>query len=139
MTPPPELTELGRRRREIQDQLAALDDLRPGSLTPRYRKCGKPTCHCAAEGDPGHGPSWSLTRTVEGKTQTRIIPVEAVEETQAQIAEYRRARALTRDLFEVSTRMCDVQLQTVKAAQKTISSRQSRPMSAARSLPKPRT
>ena len=30
MTPLPELTELGRRRREIQDQLAALDDLRPG-------------------------------------------------------------------------------------------------------------
>ena len=139
MTPPSELTELGRRRREIQDQLAALDDLRPGSLTPRYRKCGKPTCHCAAEGDPGHGPSWSLTWTVEGKTQTRIIPVEAVEETQAQIAEYRRARALTRDLFEVSTRMCDVQLQTVKAAQKKTSSRQSRRRSAARSPPKPRT
>ena len=136
MTPLPELTELGRQRREIQDQLAALDDLRPGSLTPRYRKCGKPTCHCAAEGDPGHGPSWSLTWTVEGKTQTRIIPVEAVEETQAQIAEYRRARALTRDLFEVSTRMCDVQLQTVKAAQKKTSSRRSRRRSAARSRPR---
>ena len=138
MTPPPDLTELGRRRREIQDQLATLDDLRPGSLTPRYRKCGKLTCHCAGEGDPGHGPSWSLTWTVEGKTQTRIIPVEAVEQTQAQIAEYRRARALTRDLFEVSTRMCDMQLQSVKAAQEKIPSRRSRRRSAARSPPKPR-
>ena len=138
MTPSPELSELGRRRRQIQDQLAALDDLRAGSLTPRYRKCGKPTCHCAAEGDPGHGPSWSLTWTVEGKTQTRIIPVQAVEQTQAQIAEYRRARALTRELFEVSTRLCDVQLHSVKAAKKKTSSRRSRPMSAAQSRPKPR-
>ena len=137
MTPPPELSELRRRRREILDQLAALGDLRPGSLTPRYRKCGKPTCHCATEGDPGHGPSWSLTWTVGGKTQTRIIPVEAVEQTQAQIAEYRRARALTRELFEVCTRLCDVQLHTVKAAKKKISSRRSRPISAANSPPKP--
>ena len=138
MTSPPELSELARTRRHIQDQLAALGDLRPGSLTPRFRKCGKPTCHCANEGDPGHGPSWSLTWTVEGKTQTRIIPVEAVEQTQAQIAEYRRARALTRELFEVSTRLCDAQLHTVKAAQKKTSSRRSRPRSTARSPPKPR-
>ena len=137
MTPLPELSDLRRRRRKIQDQLCDLGDLRPGSLIPRYRKCGKPTCHCAAEGDPGHGPSWSLTWTVEGKTQTRVIPVEAVEETQAQIAEYRRARSLTRELFEVSTQMCDVQLEAVKAAQKNISSRRSSRKSAARSPPKP--
>ena len=78
MTPLPELSELRRRRRKIQDHLG---DLRPGSLTPRYRRCGKPTCHCAAEGAPGHGPSWSLTWAVEGKTRTRIIPAEVVEET----------------------------------------------------------
>lgn len=138
MTPLPELTELGRRRRVIQDQLAALDDLRPGTLTPRYRKCGKPTCHCATEGDPGHGPSWSLTWTVQGKTQTRIIPVEALEQTQAQIGEYRRARALTRELFEVSAQMCDVQLHSVKAGKKNISPRRSRRGSATRSRPKPR-
>ena len=138
MTPLPELSELRRQRRFIQDQLAALGDLRPGSLTPRYRKCGKPTCHCAAQGDPGHGPSWSLTWAVEGKTRTRIIPAEAVEQTQAQIAEYRRARTLTRELFEVSTRMCDAQLQAVKATQKKRSSRRSSRKSAAKSPPKPR-
>ena len=138
MTPLPELSELRRRRRTIQDQLAALGDLRPGSLTPRYRKCGKSTCHCAAQGDPGHGPSWSLTWAVEGKTRTRIIPTEAVEQTQAQIAEYRRARTLTRELFEVSTRMCDAQLETAKAAQKKRPSRRSSHKSAAKSPPKPR-
>jgi hypothetical protein len=63
MTSLPELSELSRQRRNLHDQLAALGDLRPGSLTARYRKCGKPTCHCADEGDPGHGPSWSTRRT----------------------------------------------------------------------------
>ena len=135
MTP---LPELRRQRRLIQDQLADLGDLRPGSLTPRYRKCGKPTCHCATPGDPGHGPCWSLTWTVEGKTQTRVIPTEAVEETQAQIAEYRRARTLTRELFAVSTRMCDVQLQAIKATKKKTLSRRSNRKSAAQSTLKPR-
>ena len=138
MTSLPELSELTRQRRNIHHQLAALGDLRPGSLTARYRKCGKPTCHCANEGDPGHGPSWSLTWSVEGKTQTRIIPAEAVEQTQAQIAEYRRARTLTRELFEVSTRMCDAQLKALKATQKKTSSRHLSRKSAARSPPKPR-
>ena len=120
MNPRPDATELQRQRRAIQDQLAALGDLRPGSLTPRYRKCGKPTCRCAAEGHPGHGPSWSLTWTAGGKTRTRIIPVEAVEETQAQIAEHRRARALIRNLIEVSAGLCDARLETVKAAKKKL-------------------
>ena len=138
MTSPSELSELTRTRRHIQDQLAALGDLRPGSLTARYRKCGKPTCHCANEGDPGHGPSWSLTWAVEGKTRTRIIPAAAVEQTQAQIAEYRRARTLTRALFEVSTRMCDAQLEAVKANEKKHSSRRSSRNSVARLAPKRR-
>lgn len=30
-------------------QLAAIGEFRPGSLLARYRKCGKPTCHCAQE------------------------------------------------------------------------------------------
>ncbi len=136
--PHPELSDLRRRRRRIQDELSTLGDLRPGSLFARYRKCGKPTCRCAAEGDPGHGPSWSLTWTVEGKTQTRVIPVSAVEEAQAQLAEYRRDQSLTRELFEVSARLCDVQLEAVKAAQKKVWSRQSNRRLAARSPPKPR-
>ncbi len=138
MTLPPALSEFNLRRRDIQNQLADLGDLRPGSLTPRFRKCGKPTCHCAAQGDPGHGPSWSLTWSVEGKTQTRIIPAEAVEETQAQMAEYQRARALMRELFEVSTRMCDAQLDAIKAIPKKTSSRRSNRKSATRSSAKRR-
>jgi hypothetical protein len=27
--------------------LAQTSDLRPGSLTARFRKCGEPNCHCA--------------------------------------------------------------------------------------------
>lgn len=98
------------RRDEIRDELARVGDLRPGSLVGRYRKCGKPTCHCARVGDEGHGPSWSLTRRVEGRTVTRIIPPAAVPRTREQIAEYRRLRRLTSELVEISEGLCEALL-----------------------------
>ena len=96
MAPPVTLSDLMERRNEIQAQLAGLGPMRPGTLAQRFRKCGKPNCHCAQEGARGHGPVWSLTWAVEGKTRTRVIPDEAVEDVRAQVAEYQRCRTLTR-------------------------------------------
>ena len=44
-------------RKAMLAALAGIGEFRPGTLQARYRKCGKATCHCAREGDPGHGPS----------------------------------------------------------------------------------
>ena len=101
---------LGARRAAILRELASLGDLRPGSLFERYRKCGKPGCHCAREGDPGHGPNWVLTARVSGRAVTRAIPRGAVAETRAQIGEYRRLRALTAELVAVSEGLCQARL-----------------------------
>ena len=56
------------RRDALLGELAAIGEFRPGSLQSRYRRCGKPTCHCASHDDPGHGPKWVLTRTAHGAT-----------------------------------------------------------------------
>lgn len=108
--------ELRNRRDEIRDELARVGDLRPGSLVGRYRKCGRPNCHCAREADGGHGPSWSLTRAVGGRTITRIIPPAAVPRTREQIAEYQRLRRLTGELVEVSEGSCEALLAVPGAA-----------------------
>jgi len=92
------IEELRKRRDELRAELNRVSDLRPGSLVERYRRCGKPGCHCAQEGSAGHGPSWSLTREVAGKTMTRVIPLNAVQRTREQIAEYRRFRRISREL-----------------------------------------
>ncbi len=134
----PHTEELERRRNEIRKELADIGELRPGSLVARYRKCGKPNCHCAGEGERGHGPSWSLTRRVEGKTVTKVVPSSAVAQTKAQIAEYRRLRRLTAELVEVSESLCDAQLVaegagrsagSKKGASRKLSTRKSSPRS----------
>ena len=68
------IPKLRQRRDQLRADLAAVGDMRPGSLVARYRRCGKPNCRCARAGDRGHGPSFSLTHAVNGKTVTKIIP-----------------------------------------------------------------
>ena len=138
MSTTPDLQELETRRDELRQQLASIGDLRPGSLVARYRKCGKPYCRCARDGSRGHGPSWSLTRQVAGKTVTRIIPPDVVAQTQAQLAECQRLRRLAGELIEVSDALCQTRLSAgrggaAEAAKKGASRTASRPRSTPKS------
>jgi hypothetical protein len=127
---------LEHRWEQIRAALGAVGELRPGALVGRYRRCGKPTCHCAQPGDMGHGPCWSLTRVVGGKTVTKVIPAAAVDRTQRQIAEHRRFRDLVRELVEVGEQLCETRLTgaaSAEAAQQGGSPQPSRQRRAARS------
>ena len=129
---------LEQRRAELKAQLTQVGDLRPGSLVERYRRCGKTGCHCAARGAEGHGPSWSLTREVGGKTVTRVIPPEAVAQTRQHVAEYHRFRGLVHELVETSTQLCDAKLDAAKAASDTEAAKKGAPPTGSKK-PSPRT
>jgi hypothetical protein len=134
------IAELEKTLAELRSALSQTVDMRRGSLVQRYTRCGKPTCHCAQTGDRGHGPFWALTHAVAGKTITRTIPSAALEATRAQIAEYKRFRAIVRELVELSERLCDTRLvqgeaASKEAAKKGASQRRSRRKSSQRSNP----
>lgn len=106
-----DLTALQLQRDQLKSRLSQIGEMRPGSLVARFRKCGKPSCHCAKKGSKGHGPCYSLTRPVAGKTVTRIIPAgPAVQQTRQQLEEYHRFRQLVQQLLSVSEQICDWQL-----------------------------
>ena len=137
-----QIQELEQKRDALKVRLAAIRDMRQGSLVERYRRCGNRLCHCAQEVDGGHGPSWSLTRGVAGKTVTRIIPAHEVERTREQLAEYKKFRELMRELVEINERLCDARLRTEaeagrsdETAKKRASKRSSRAKSSPRSRP----
>jgi hypothetical protein len=110
------LSELRVKKEQILSEIIHLSDFRPGSLVERYRRCGKPYCHCAKPGAKGHGPSYSLTRSVKGKTVTKIIPKEEVETTRQQIQEYHRFREAVEELVETNEKICNVKLEEKKEA-----------------------
>jgi hypothetical protein len=108
--------DLEKKRAELRALLASTGEFRPGSLVERYRRCGKAGCHCAKEGAQGHGPSWSLTHAVDGKTITRVIPPAAVESTRRHVEEYKRFRATVREYIDTSEELCDARLRNADAA-----------------------
>ena len=130
------IQKLQQRRDQLRAELAQVGDMRPGSLVERYRRCGKSNCHCAQKEEAGHGPSFSLTHAVDGKTVTKIIPPAAVETTRRQIDEYHRFRELGQKLVEASERLCDAKLRipddeaiSKEVAKKGASKRSSKPRS----------
>ena len=84
--------------------LGKLLDLRQilrGSLVTRYRRCGRASCHCAAEGDLGHGPAYYLMVTVAPRQTLQIyVPKEHKRAVERWIENFRLARER---LEEIST------------------------------------
>jgi hypothetical protein len=94
-------------RSQLLRQISELGDFQPGSITHPNRRCGKPSCHCAKPGHPGHGPHSQLTQKIQGKTATQNLPSPAaVRKAEIEIAEYRKFRALVEELVDVNRRIC---------------------------------
>ena len=101
------LHSLERRRIEILEKVAALGDLRPGSLTTTQGKCGKSQCCCKEPDHPGHGPHWRVTYKADGRTRTESLSDPAdIGKTGREIAEFRKFQRLSREFVEVNTRIC---------------------------------
>ncbi len=104
---PDSLPELEAQRTVLLRSLTSLNDMRPGSVVGAVWRCGKPNCHCAQPEDPGHGPSLRLTYKSNGKTITEALPTPAaVRKAQQETAEFRRFRELSRELVQVSEKLC---------------------------------
>jgi hypothetical protein len=85
-------------RRRISAELATLGPTLPGSLSRRETRCGKPGCRCSADPPQLHGPYWWWTRSVDGRTITRMLSDEFYERYRTFFEDQRRARALLAEL-----------------------------------------
>lgn len=103
--------QLAAKARGIKSTIASLGDMMPGSLIERFRKCGKPNCHCAKKGERGHGPTLVITREVQGRTITKTVPDSAAEQVRAATEEYKHFRELVRDLVQTSEQLGDLRLE----------------------------
>ena len=104
---PDSLPELEAQRTELFRQLLAVGDLRRGSISTTSGKCGKSSCHCARRDDPGHGPSFRLTRKVRGKTVTETFASPAaLRKAEQEVGAFHRFQELCDQIVEVSERLC---------------------------------
>lgn len=124
--------------RQLAAQISAPKPMRRGSLSERYVKCSKPGCPCAEQPQARHGPYYSLTRAVAGRTQSRFLSAEQAAIVRRQVAAGRQFRQQVDAYWGACERWADGQLEAPEgaaqeAAEKGGSGRPSRRRSSARS------
>ena len=109
--------QLESKTHELKLAIANLGELFPGSLVESFRKCGKANCHCAKKNARGHGPNWIVTREFKGRTVTKSVPAEALDQIRAGTEEYKKFRELSRELVDTSGQLGEIRLQQASGEQ----------------------
>ena len=91
----------------IAAELASLGLALPGTLIQRHVRCGKPGCRCHADPPVLHGPYWQWTRKTGGKTITRLVPDEQLNDYRQWLDNHRRLRALVAELEALTLAIAD--------------------------------
>jgi hypothetical protein len=110
-----ETPEVPSRVRALAAQFGAPTAMRRGSLSERYVKCSKPGCRCAEDPTARHGPYYSLTRGVEGRTRSRWLGAEQAEVARRQLAAGQQFRAQVDAYWAACEAWADAQLDTPAA------------------------
>ena len=98
-------------------QLSRPRSMRRGTLSERYVKCSKPNCGCRQDANARHGPYFSLTRGVDGKTHTRLLSAEQAAVARRQIADGQMFRHEVERYWEVCEKQADQELSRPAASQ----------------------
>jgi hypothetical protein len=84
---------------QIKEQLAAIDVMRPGSLTRQYKNRKEKT-----------GAYYQISYTHLGKSRTDYVPADCVPEVRRQIGNYQRFKTLTSRWVALSIEQSRLQL-----------------------------
>src|SRR5436309_15872957 len=100
----------------VAEQLADAKPMRRGSLSERYVKCSKPNCPCGESEDARHGPYYSVSRVVNGRTQSRWLNAEEAKIVRRQVEQGQEFRKQIEAYWEACERWADAELETLEAA-----------------------
>ena len=103
------LSELEGEKKRLLKEIGSLGDMRIGSLSVRYQRCGKSPCVCDDPLHPGHGPIYSLSSAVDGKTKIKNYkPGPELTKLNHEIDAYRTFKRLSAELITASTAICEL-------------------------------
>ena len=122
----------------LAQQLSDPKPMRRGSVTERYVKCNKEGCLCGDSEDDRHGPYYSVSRVVKGRTKSRWLDVRQADTVRRQVEDGQQFRKNIEAYWQVCERWADAELETPEAvsrgaAEKKGSKQRSKPRSARKS------
>lgn len=89
------LAQINKRIGKIKAELAAIGEMRPGSLTRQYKDPGS-----------GSGAYYQLSYTLDMKSRTDYIPRNWVKEVRRQVGNYKRFKSLSAQWVALSIERC---------------------------------
>jgi hypothetical protein len=100
----------------IAAALASLGLALPGTLIERHVRCGRANCRCHADPPVLHGPYWQWTRKIDGKTVTRLVAEDQLDDYRQWLDNHRRLRALVAELEALTLAVADASQRTKRRA-----------------------
>ncbi|HUV70364.1 MAG TPA: DUF6788 family protein [Terracidiphilus sp.] len=94
----------------VKGQLAALGDLRPGSLSTQYNVCGTPGCRCKATPPEKHGPYYQVSFTRKGKSSSKFVHTEDLATIRRELKNYEVMKTLVDRWIDLATELSNLRL-----------------------------
>ncbi len=104
------LAQIKKRIAGIKAELAAIDQMRPGSLTRQYK-----------DPESERGAYYQLSYTRDMKSRTEYVARDRVPEVRRQISSYKRFRSLIDEWVRLSIERCRL---AIRSARKSSTDRQ---------------
>ena len=89
------LARIEKRIVKIKAEIAAIGEMRPGSLTRQYK-----------DPDSGSGAYYQLSFTLDMKSRTDYIPRNWVKDVRRQVGNYKRFKSLSAEWVALSIERC---------------------------------
>ena len=104
-----QLSNLESKKDRILKEIQDIGDMRSGSLSIRYQKCGKSPCVCDDPKHPGHGPIYSFSTVVDGKSKIKNYKIGSeLKKLEDELKNYQRFKELSKELISVSNQICNL-------------------------------
>lgn len=103
-------TRIERQIEKVKRDLAALGDLRPGSLSTQYNVCGSPGCRCKASPPEKHGPYYQVSFTRKGKSSSKFVKKKDLPAIRKQLKNYERMKLLMDRWIDLATELSNLRL-----------------------------
>jgi hypothetical protein len=84
--------------------------MRRGTINERRMKCGQRHCPCQQDPKARHGPYFTVTQAVHGKTRTRYLSQEQLPTVRRQIEAGRQFRQQVEAYWEACEQWADAEL-----------------------------
>ena len=103
------LSELEREKDKLLRKIQDIGDMRSGSLSIRYQRCSKSPCVCDDPKHHGHGPIYSFSTIIDGKTKIKNYKLgPELDKLQREIENYQTFKKQSQDLIAISNQICDL-------------------------------